>query len=73
LNGNRKYLENSVVADGVETEDLLPLFDPQTSGGLLVAVPQRRTDDFLGALGRYGASGAVVGQIVGERGIRITP
>ena len=73
LNGNREYLESSVVADGVETEDLLPLFDPQTSGGLLVAVQQRRTDDFLGALGRYGASGAVVGQIVGERGIRITP
>ena len=73
LNGNWEYLESSVVADGVETEDLLPLFDPQTSGGLLVAVQQRRTDDFLDALGRYGASGAVVGQIVGERGIRITP
>jgi selenide, water dikinase len=57
----------------VETEDLLPLFDPQTSGGLLVAVQQRRTDDFLDALGGYGALGAVVGQIVGERGIRITP
>jgi selenide,water dikinase len=62
-----------VVADGVKTEDLLPLFDPQTSGGLLAAVPQGRTDDFLGALERYGASGGVVGRVVGGSGIRITP
>jgi selenide,water dikinase len=73
LASNQEYLESSVVADGVGTEDLLPLFDPQTSGGLLAAVPQGRTDDFLGALERYGASGAVVGRVAGGSGIRITP
>src|ERR671933_2031076 len=51
LKSNREYLVGSVLADGVDVEDLLPLFDPQTSGGLLVAVPQGRIDNFLGALG----------------------
>jgi selenide,water dikinase len=72
LRDNWEYLEGSVAAEGVETEDLLPLFDPQTSGGLLVALPQRRTHDFLGALERHGASGAVVGQVLEGNGIQVT-
>src|ERR687889_734312 len=35
LNGNREYLNDTVWPDGVATEDLLPLFDPQTSGGMM--------------------------------------
>lgn len=72
LRDNWEYLEGSVAAEGVETEDPLPLFDPQTSGGLLVAVPRRRTHDFLGALERHGASGAVVGQVLEGSGIQVT-
>jgi selenide, water dikinase len=62
-----------VSADGVGTNDLLPLYDPQTSGGLLVAVPKERTENFVNALEERGASGAVVGEVVEGSGVRVTP
>ncbi len=73
LKSNREYLEGRVVSDGVEPEHLLPLYDPQTSGGLLVAVPKERTSAFVRSLEEHGASGAVVGEVVGARGVRATP
>jgi selenide,water dikinase len=73
LKSNREYLEGRVVADGVGTEDLLPLYDPQTSGGLLVAVPEERTSEFVSSLEKYGARGAVVGEVVEGSGVRVTP
>ncbi|MDQ3814484.1 MAG: AIR synthase-related protein, partial [Armatimonadota bacterium] len=39
------------------------LFDPQTSGGLLIAVAAERADDLLRALHHRGASGAVIGRV----------
>ena len=72
LSSNWEYIEHKVLADGVETEDLLPLFDPQTSGGLLAAVPEGQRDGFLRALRSNGASGIVVGEVVERNGIRVT-
>jgi hypothetical protein len=48
----------------------LPLYDPQTSGGLLVAV--ERASAFVRSLEEHGASGAIVGEVVGGRGVRVT-
>jgi selenide,water dikinase len=46
-----------------EAEQLV-LCDAQTSGGLLIAVPEARTDALLAALGRHGTpAAAVVGRI----------
>jgi selenide, water dikinase len=73
LESNREYLEGRVSADGVGTNDLLPLYDPQTSGGLLVAVPRKRTENFVNALEEHGASGAVVGEVVEGSGVRVIP
>ena len=73
LESNRDYLEGRVTADGVGTNDLLPLYDPQTSGGLLVAVPQEKAAEFVGSLREHEASGAVVGEVVEGDGIRVTP
>jgi selenide, water dikinase len=64
LKSNQEYLEGRVTADGVKPENLLPLYDPQTSGGLLVAVPEERASEFVCSLDNYGASGAVVGEVV---------
>jgi selenide,water dikinase len=72
LRSNREYLENRVTADGVMQDDLLPLYDPQTSGGLLVAVPQVRASALVGALDKHGAPGAVVGEVVEQPGVRVT-
>jgi selenide,water dikinase len=73
LKSNREYLEGRVFADGVSTNDLLPLYDPQTSGGLLVAIPEGQARTFLRSLEDHGATGAVVGEIVEGHGVRVTP
>ena len=73
LKSNREYLEGRVAADGVKEDDLLPLYDPQTSGGLLVAVPEGRASEFIRSLDQHGVSGALIGEMVGEAGIRVTP
>jgi selenide,water dikinase len=57
----------------VGPQDLLPLYDPQTSGGLLVAVPPEEAPAFVRSLDNYGASGDVVGEVVGGHGVRVTP
>jgi selenide, water dikinase len=72
LKSNRKYLEDRVTADGVGQDDLLPLYDPQTSGGLLVAVPRARASALVGALDKRGVTGAVVGDVVDGAGVRVT-
>jgi selenide, water dikinase len=71
LNSNREYLENRVTADGVDQDDMLPLYDPQTSGGLLVAVPRVRASVLVGALDKRGVTGAVVGEVVERAGVRV--
>ena len=73
LNNNREYLGDRVRIDGVVVEDLLPLFDPQTSGGLLVAVPQERLEEFARSLEKHGAVAAMVGEVVEGSEIRATP
>jgi selenide, water dikinase len=72
LTSNREYLEGRVVADGVGVDDLLPLYDPQTSGGLLVAVPEERASAFVRSLEKHGASGTLVGDVVEGSGVRVT-
>jgi selenide,water dikinase len=73
LKNNRRYLEEKVSADGVGPDGLLPLYDPQTSGGLLVAVPERRAQAFVHALEAYDTLAAVVGEIVEDQTIRVIP
>ena len=73
LKSNREYLEGRVFADDVGTDDLLPLYDPQTSGGLLVAVPHEKVSEFVASLRKGGTSGAVVGEVVEGHGMRIVP
>jgi selenide,water dikinase len=72
LKSNREYLEGRVFADGVSPEELLPLYDPQTSGGLLAAVPGERASAFLDSLEKHGAQGALVGEVVEGNGVKVT-
>ena len=72
LKDNRRYLGDAITADGVDDDQLLPLFDPQTSGGLLIAVPGERSADFIHALKEQGVPGAAVGEVVEGSGIRVT-
>jgi selenide,water dikinase len=47
LKRNREYLEPMVEWRGTKDDDRALLCDPQTSGGLLVAVPRDRADNYL--------------------------
>lgn len=71
LKNNRRYLGDAVTTDGVDEDGLLPLFDPQTSGGLLISVPGERSPEFIRALGEQGTLAAAVGEVVGGSGVRV--
>ena len=58
--------------DGASDEALLPLFDPQTRGGLLVAVPANAARDLVRMLHQGGASAAAVGEVVEGAGVQVT-
>lgn len=49
-------------------DDLLPLFDPQTSGGLLIALAAGDAERFLRLAAEQGCFAVQVGEVVAERG-----
>lgn len=77
LKVNRTFLEPHLEQGSGIPEEVLPvLFDPQTSGGLLIAVAADRLDALLAALEKRGVqTRAVIGWIRerGEKAIRLVP
>ncbi|BBL78515.1 selenide, water dikinase [Rubrobacter xylanophilus] len=74
LKSNREYLRGSVLPDGVDETEMLPLYDPQTSGGLLISIPPERSDALLLALRDRGVRDAArIGEVTAGEGIRILP
>lgn len=53
-----------------EKQDLL--FDPQTSGGLLIAVDSARAEKLLATIGQKGESAWIVGRVTEQAGAKIT-
>jgi selenide,water dikinase len=71
---NREYTANVVtVSDAVPDALAAILYDPQTSGGLLVALPPDQATPFLSALREegYDLPAAVIGEVTAERPGRI--
>ena len=68
----REILAGRVEGDGVGEEALPPLFDPQTSGGLLLTAPEDRAWKLVRLLHQDGVSAAVVGEVVEGAGVRAT-
>lgn len=60
---NRNYLEGYVQFDGISFAMEEVLFDPQTSGGLLIAVQPAQAEKLLGELQKEGFPAAIVGKI----------
>jgi selenide,water dikinase len=68
LRNNRAFIGDCVRFDpGVSTEQRDLLFDPQTSGGLLVAIAAAAADEALEELSRDGVAARRVGVVVAKR------
>jgi selenide,water dikinase len=48
------------------------LYTPETSGGLLIAVPERKLGELAALFDREGQSHWVVGRVVDGRGVEVT-
>jgi len=70
---NRAYLEDKVVVDPSVRPGLVEIsFDPQTSGGLLIALPQADAPRLVSELQASGVTAAtIVGYAVPHRGPRV--
>ena len=69
---NRDFYSPHVhFADGISEEEQMLLFDAQTSGGLLLAVPPDKLDELLDRFVSQDQPGWVIGQVVTEPGIEI--
>ncbi len=65
LNNNREFLGDCVsFAASVPEENRTLLFDPQTSGGLLIALAPEHEEPARESLQRHGVSGKRVGRVV---------
>jgi selenide,water dikinase len=74
LHRNRDFRKNMIdITESVPQYLADILFDPQTSGGLLIAVPEGRAADLLERLKKEGVvEAAVIGEVVAENKGRIT-
>ncbi len=68
LKNNREWLEGCVeFAPGVPEEMRCLLFDPQTSGGLLVAIAAERADAAIAALAKRKSVAKQIGSVLAKR------
>jgi len=65
LKNNREFLGDCVgFAVGITEENRALLYDPQTSGGLLIAVTPEAAETALESLQRHGVNGARIGRVL---------
>jgi selenide,water dikinase len=69
---NRKHFEPQVhFVDSVDETNQMLMFDPQTSGGLLLGVPQDQLDSFLARAHEMGQAVWAVGTVEKGTGIEV--
>lgn len=68
---NKKYLLGKYELINVEQwiEDVL--FDPQTSGGLLISLPKKEVDDIMRELNKLDIKSAVIGEVIAKETVPI--
>lgn len=71
---NRAYFGSSVHFDPLlsEAEQML-LFDPQTSGGLLLSVPPDQIDSLTAEAQKINQPAWIIGEVISDNGIHIIP
>ncbi len=69
---NKKYFESKVkFADSIDEPNQMLLFDPQTSGGLLLGVPQEKLDSFVRRARELDQAVWVAGRVETGAGIKV--
>jgi selenide, water dikinase len=69
---NKKHFEQKVnFTDAVDEPDQMLLYDPQTSGGLLLGVPQEKLDLFLARANEMDQAAWVIGSVEAGAGIQV--
>ncbi len=68
---NREFYSSQVNAGGTEEELMDVFFDPQTSGGLLIAVPPQKADEMLDRMKQTYKKAAIIGQVLKKEGSRL--
>lgn len=64
---NRDHFSRYTAVSRLSGDDLLPLFDPQTSGGLLIALAPLSAARFLEVAGEQGCFAVCIGEVVSRR------
>jgi selenide,water dikinase len=64
---NRDHYTRLVAYGGGTEDSLLPLFDPQTSGGLLISLPLPAAERYLTAAAERGIFAVVIGEVLNPR------
>jgi selenide,water dikinase len=65
------YSENITFPNDFEEHDMMLLFDPQTSGGLLMSVPEKVFDAFVARAEELGQPVWEIGEVVAGAGIEV--
>ena len=69
---NKKYFESKVrFAESIDEANQMLLFDPQTSGGLLLGVPQEKLDSFLARAKELDQAAWVIGRVETGAGMSV--
>lgn len=69
---NKKHFETQVsFSSSVDEPDQMLMFDPQTSGGLLLGVPQRQLGSFLARAQEIGQAAWTIGNVEMGTGIEV--
>jgi selenide,water dikinase len=70
---NKKHFESNIqFAEGINQPDRMLLFDPQTSGGLLLGVPPAQLDSLQARARELEQSVWVIGRVEAGRGISVS-
>ena len=68
IKSNKDYLTPNIrMTDDIKPEQEALLYDPQTSGGLLISVSSERSQELIGRLSAAKILGAVIGEVAEKR------
>ncbi len=65
------YIDKVKFAESIDENHQMMLFDPQTSGGLLLGIQPDQIDAFLAKAEKLGQFAKVIGEVSDKQGIEI--